>query len=54
VTIGFQQGAHLEDANKLLVGTGKDMRHVKFDLSGEIDRPAIKNLISKAIEYDCC
>ena len=52
VTIGFQKGAHLEDTEKLLVGEGKDMRHVNFSLAGEIDRPAIAKLISEAVEFD--
>lgn len=52
VTIGFQQGAHLNDTNQLLAGEGKDMRHVNFRLSVTIDRPAISDLISKAVEYD--
>jgi len=52
VTIGFQYGAHLEDSNRLLVGEGKDMRHVKFSLTEKIDKPAIASLISKAVEFD--
>jgi len=52
VTIGFQQGAHLEDTNRLLVGEGKDMRHVNFSLTENIDRPAIEKLISEAVEFD--
>ena len=52
VTIGFQKGAHLEDNDNLLVGEGKDMRHVKFSLAGEIDRLAIAELISEAVEFD--
>ena len=52
VTIGFQQGAHLEDTNKLLVGEGKDMRHVNLSLTGEIDHLAITDLIAKAVKFD--
>jgi len=53
VTIGFQQGAHLKDARQLLVGEGKDMRHVKIRLAAYIDHPAIANLTSDAVEFDC-
>lgn len=52
VTIGFQQGAHLQDKSKLLIGEGINMRHVNVDLAGKIDRVAIANLITEAIEFD--
>ena len=52
VTIGFQKGAHLEDTDNLLVGEGKDMRHVNFSLAEEIYRPAIAKLIAEAVEFD--
>lgn len=52
VTIGFQQGAHLEDSNRLLVGEGKDMRHINISLTEKIDRSAIADLIAKAVEFD--
>lgn len=52
VTIGFQKGAHLEDTENLLTGDGKEMRHVNFSLTGEIDRPAIEKLISEAVKFD--
>ncbi len=50
VTIGFQQGASLTDAKGLLEGTGKEMRHMKIAEIGEIDRPAILQLVHQAIK----
>jgi hypothetical protein len=52
VTIGFQQGAHLDDRNGILVGDGKDMRSVKLKLSDRIDSAPIKRLISDALKFD--
>lgn len=52
VTIGFQQGAHLDDPNGWLLGTGKDMRHIKFALSEKIDTEKVKFLVEQAIKYD--
>ena len=50
VTIGFQQGASLNDPKGLLEGTGKDMRHIKIDDVGGIDKPAILDLVHQAIK----
>lgn len=52
VTIGFQQGAHLNDPNGYLQGSGKDMRHRKIALKDEIDLKKITYLIEQAIQYD--
>lgn len=50
VTLGFQRGASLDDPKGLLVGTGKDMRHVKVVGMDDIDAPAIRRLLQQAIE----
>lgn len=52
VTIGFQQGANLDDPDNLLSGEGKSMRHIKFPLTANLDKRAITKLIKKAIEHD--
>ncbi len=49
VTIGFQQGASLNDPKGLLEGTGKDMRHIKIVDVGGIDEPAILDLVHQAV-----
>lgn len=46
--LGFQQGASLSDPAGLLEGTGKDMRHVKFDRNRRADDPVIRALVYEA------
>jgi len=53
VVIGFQHGANLADTDRLLVGEGKTMRHVKIGLTDMIDREGVRSLIRQAIEFDC-
>jgi len=48
VTLGFQQGAHLEDPQGLLQGTGKDLRHVKVKAGEQPDEAAVGDLIRLA------
>lgn len=43
--IGFFYGAHLDDPDGLLEGTGKNMRHVKLKLGREPNCAALGNLI---------
>lgn len=43
--IGFFYGAHLDDPDGLLEGTGKNMRHVKLKPGREPDAVALGNLI---------
>lgn len=50
VNVGFFRGAELPDANGLLEGTGKFMRHVKLRPGQKIDDAALKKLIH--IAYD--
>jgi hypothetical protein len=46
--LGFQQGATLNDPEKLLEGTGKDMRHIKFRDGENFDRAAVAALLKQA------
>ena len=48
VSIGFFRGAALADANGLLEGTGKSMRHVKLRPGEKIDDAALNALIRAA------
>ena len=41
------------DPHQLLVGDGKNMRHIKIPLTaGDFDKKAIGTLIKKAVQYD--
>jgi hypothetical protein len=48
VNVGFFRGAELPDANGLLQGTGRLMRHVKLRPGHTIDDAALSNLIRVA------
>ena len=49
VNFGFDQGAHLKDPRHLLIGTGKNMRHVKFKQLSEIDFEYLAMLLHQTI-----
>jgi hypothetical protein len=48
VNVGFFRGAELSDPSRLLVGTGRFMRHVKVRPGNEIDAKALVKLIHTA------
>lgn len=48
VNVGFFRGAELADPARLLVGTGKLMRHVKLRPDTDIDAIALTDLIATA------
>ncbi len=48
VNVGFFQGAGLPDPARLLVGTGKFMRHVKVKPGSPVDSDALHRLIQAA------
>ena len=48
VNVGFFRGAELADPAGLLVGTGKNMRHVKIRPDGELEAEALVALIGTA------
>ena len=50
VNIGFYLGSTLRDPKRLLLGTGKRMRHVKVKPGEELDSAAVSALIDAA--YD--
>lgn len=43
-TLGFYEGAKIPDPNKLLEGDGKNMRHLKFKNSDDIDKVGKKTI----------
>ena len=45
VNVGFFRGAALSDANGLLEGTGKFMRHVKLRPGQKFDDAALRKLV---------
>ena len=50
VNLGFYHGVSLRDANSLLEGTGKRLRHIKIKNISEVDHPDIKKLLVEAID----
>ena len=48
VNVGFFLGAELNDPAKLLIGTGKYMRHVKISPGRDFDTTALSKLITEA------
>ncbi len=49
INLGFYRGVVLPDANGLLEGTGKLLRHVKVRSMGELEQPALRQLITDAV-----
>jgi hypothetical protein len=48
VNVGFFRGAMLSDPSKLLVGTGKRMRHIKIQPNSAVNAAAVRALIEAA------
>jgi len=48
VNVGFFRGAEIADPERLLVGNGKFMRHVKLRPEGDVDAAALMKLIKTA------
>ena len=49
VNLGFYHGTSLNDAENMLEGTGKSLRHVKIRDLAAAERPEIKNLLLQAV-----
>lgn len=47
-TLGFQKGSALADPQKVLQGTGKDMRHVRLKSMDNPDDATLKGLLIQA------
>ncbi len=52
VSLGFLKGTSLSDPAKLLEGTGKNLRHVKFRHIEDLARVGLRELIVEAVELD--
>lgn len=50
VNVGFYHGANLADPARLLLGSGRSMRHVKLRPGVSIDEQALEALIAAAYE----
>jgi len=48
VRLGFMYGTHLNDSERLLVGEGKRLRHIKIKTVEEANRPAVRRLVEEA------
>jgi len=49
VNLGFYRGTSLPDPAGLLEGTGKALRHVKVHTVEDVERPALKQLLTEAV-----
>ena len=50
VSLFFFRGADLPDPQKLLKGSGKQVRHIVLETAADLDNPAIKALMERALE----
>lgn len=50
VNLGFFHGANLDDPRKLLQGTGKLLRHIKFKNKENIDINAVEEILETALK----
>ena len=49
INLGFYRGVVLKDADGLLEGSGKLLRHVKVRSMAELEKPALRQLIVEAV-----
>jgi hypothetical protein len=50
VNLGFPRGSTLPDPNRVLVGEGKTMRHIKLRSQRDVERPFLRRYIQTAME----
>ena len=50
VNLGFYYGAILPDPQRLLEGTGKNLRHIKVNTLEAVDQPAVRDMLRAALE----
>ncbi|HEY3738722.1 MAG TPA: DUF1801 domain-containing protein [Bryobacteraceae bacterium] len=50
VNLGFNYGATLADPHRMLLGAGKQVRHIKIATLADLERPQIREYIHAAIE----
>jgi hypothetical protein len=49
VSLFFLQGANLSDPQKILKGSGRQVRHIVLENASDLDKPAIQALIAQAL-----
>jgi hypothetical protein len=49
VSVCFLHGAKLADPQKLLQGSGNQVRHIKLTSAADLDRPEVRDLVAKAV-----
>jgi hypothetical protein len=52
VTFGFHYGTSLDDPEKLLEGTGKNLRHVKLRAAEDLEKKGLKDLVLAAAQSE--
>jgi hypothetical protein len=52
VTFGFHCGTSLDDPEKLLEGTGKNLRHVKLRAAEDLEKKGLKDLVLAAAQSE--
>jgi len=50
VNLGFNRGTSLADPNKILTGTGKNIRHVRISSESDLALPYVRGFIRAAME----
>ena len=51
VSIFFIRGTELSDPDDLLEGTGKKLRHVNIHKASDLNRPALRQLMKRAVAH---
>lgn len=49
VNLGFNRGAALDDPERILVGKGARVRHIRIDRAAELKRPEVRRLLRAAV-----
>ena len=49
VNLGFNRGAELPDPDRVLVGTGARIRHVRIAKTGDLSAPSVRALLRAAV-----
>jgi hypothetical protein len=52
VTFGLYEGTSLDDPERLLEGTGKNLRHVKLRSVEDLKRPGLRKLVKSAVRLN--
>ncbi|MEI9973971.1 MAG: DUF1801 domain-containing protein [Ignavibacteriota bacterium] len=50
VNLGFNRGAMLPDPNRVLMGSGKLIRHITIHNESDLERPYLRRYLQAAIE----